>query len=420
MARPLVIDVSRAISRAHHAAPSGVDRVDAAYRSWALAQQGRQVFALARMRRGAWLLGRAGLAELDDLLAGRAARPALDLAGLAALNKAQAVRRAEALVARRAVGRASQPNAGRMTAEHAPGARYLNTSHSAMLRRGLAPLSDAGIRVAALIHDTLPLDRPEFFKPETPHEFEAKLRSALAHADALIANSATTAARIRHWAGVWGRTAPDIAVARLGVERRTAPAEPGRGAAVFVALGTIEPRKNHLLLLHVWRRLFDRLGPENCPQLHIVGRRGWENENVLDLLERGPAAGVAVHERGALDEAELQALLSRAAALLAPSFDEGFGLPVAEALAAGVPVIASGIPAHREVGGEVPDYLDPLDGPGWEAAVLTFAAPGSARAAAARARAAEYDPPTWEAHFNAVEGFLSARDAAEPALRGAE
>ena len=54
-----------------------------------------------------------------------------------------------------------------------------------------------------------------------------------------------------------------------------------------------------------------------------------------------------------------------ARAVLLPSFAEGFGMPVAEALAAGVPVIASDIAALREVGGDVPEYLDPIDGLGW-------------------------------------------------------
>lgn len=413
--RPLIVDVSRAISRAHHAAPTGIDRVDAAYRRWALAQTGRPVFALARMRRGAWLLDRAGLEALEALLSKCALPPKVDLAGLVAIGRPMAVRRVEALVGRRAVARASHDGAGAMAAAHASGARYLNTSHSAMAPRDLAPLAAAGLRVGALIHDTLPLDRPEFMRPETPALFEAKLRAAFAHADALIANSEVTAGRLRHWAGLWDAAAPEICVAPLGVEAPAANATETRTPsettpAIFVALGTIEPRKNHLLLLDAWRRLFERLGPEHCPHLHIVGRQGWENAEILKAIQASPAAGIALHQRRALDEAELQALLARATALLAPSVDEGFGLPVAEALAAGVPVIASDIPAHREVGGEGPEYLDPHDGSGWEAAILDFAAPSSPRLAAARVRAIRYKPPSWEAHFALVEAFLANRD----------
>ncbi len=69
-----------------------------------------------------------------------------------------------------------------------------------------------------------------------------------------------------------------------------------------------------------------------------------------------------------------------------PSFAEGFGLPVAEALAAGTPVVASDIEAFREVGGEAIDYLDPLDGRGWLQAVRDYATPNSPRRRAALER----------------------------------
>ncbi|MFD2497976.1 hypothetical protein ACFSTI_02685 [Rhizorhabdus histidinilytica] len=67
-------------------------------------------------------------------------------------------------------------------------------------------------------------------------------------------------------------------------------------------LSTIEPRKNHLLLLHVWRRMAETLGPERTPHLAIVGRRGWENENVLDMLERCEAIRGHVHELAGLSD----------------------------------------------------------------------------------------------------------------------
>jgi hypothetical protein len=102
----------------------------------------------------------------------------------------------------------------------------------------------------------------------------------------------------------------------------------------------------------------------------------------------------------------LAALLRGARALLFPSFAEGYGLPLAEALALGVPVLASDLPALREVGGTVPDYLDPLDGRGWREAILDYADPRSAWRAAQMARLRGWQAPSWAEHFERVDELL--------------
>ena len=140
------------------------------------------------------------------------------------------------------------------------------------------------------------------------------------------------------------------------------PADPRlAGGAYFVVCGTIEPRKNHMTLLDVWRDLAERLGPAT-PKLILVGKRGWHNENVLDLLERCAALRPHVIEASGLSTPALRSLLAGARAALAPSFGEGFGLPVAEAAACGAPVIASDIETFREIAADSLDYVDPLDG----------------------------------------------------------
>jgi Glycosyl transferases group 1 len=149
----------------------------------------------------------------------------------------------------------------------------------------------------------------------------------------------------------------------------------------FLCVGTIEPRKNHLMLLHLWRR-FIALHGDATPRLILVGRRGWENENVLDLLDRCPSLKGHVIELGTVPDTRLAVLLRGARAPLMSSFAEGFGLPVAEALAHGVPVLYSGLPALREAGQAVPEYLDPLDSHAWHDAILHYAADTAPRRAA--------------------------------------
>ena len=173
----------------------------------------------------------------------------------------------------------------------------------------------------------------------------------------------------------------------------------------FVVLGTIEPRKNHLLLLHVWRQLVAEMG-EAAPRLVVIGQRGWECEQVVDLLDRCTALREHVIELPRCDDQELATWLAHAQALLFPSFIEGFGMPLVEALTLRVPVIASDLPVFREIAGDIPHYLDPLDGPGWRRAVLDFADPDSAERKIQRARMGGYAPPTWGQHFDVVDDML--------------
>jgi glycosyltransferase involved in cell wall biosynthesis len=91
-----------------------------------------------------------------------------------------------------------------------------------------------------------------------------------------------------------------------------------------------------------------------------------------------------------------------ACALLYPSFAEGYGLPVAEALALGVPVLCSDLPELREIGHEVPEYLDPCDERAWRRAILDYAQIDSLRRQNQLSRLAEWRAPSWEQHFDRV------------------
>ncbi len=232
------------------------------------------------------------------------------------------------------------------------------------------------------------------------------MHTALKRADGLILNSQATLDSLTAEAQRAGLNQPPCVVARLasGVMQRPAAARP-LPTPYFVMLGTIEPRKNHWFILHVWRRLVEQLGAA-APKLVVIGRRGWECENVVDMLERCDSLkGVVIEEAHCSDE-QLHAYLQHAQALLFPSFVEGYGMPLAEALALKVPVLASDLDVFHEIADHIPEYLDPLDGPGWLARIQSYAHADSPERDAQLKRIENFREPTWAEHFEHVDGFL--------------
>jgi glycosyltransferase involved in cell wall biosynthesis len=270
-----------------------------------------------------------------------------------------------------------------------------------------------GARCVCFLHDLIPIDYPEYVQPGKAQGHRRVTETIARLFDAVIVNSKATADSLRHFLSSQPeRTLPDanIHVALPGVRAfphstRT-PNVPRRPDSVpyFIVLGTIEPKKNHLLLLNLWGRLAATMALP--PRLFVIGARGWENEQVVDLLERSHRLHGLVEERNRLDDESVGSLLARARAVLVPSFVEGFGLPLAEALASGVPVICSDIPVFREVGREVPDYVDPLDLFAWRDAIVDYSDPDSPRRAAQLQRLAHWQPPGWPEHFEIVERAL--------------
>lgn len=218
------------------------------------------------------------------------------------------------------------------------------------------------LRTIIAFHDTLPLDHPDWFRPGEAALHRARLATALKVADAITVSAAPVAAAIRRHAAAMDLTPPPIHEIALPVAPRFAEAAaPPFAAPYFLITGTIEPRKNHAVLLEAWRRL----GP-HAPKLVIAGRRGWRNDAVFAALDARPAQ---ILEIGGLSSGALARLTAGAAALLSPSLDEGYGLTVAEALSAGTPVIAADTAVYRALWEDHATLIDPADADAWAAAV---------------------------------------------------
>lgn len=284
-----------------------------------------------------------------------------------------------------------------------------------------ADLRAAGVRPLVVVHDLIPITHPQFCRAGEAQRHIRRMRHALAWAGALVTNSAATRDALTTWAVQSGLPLPPLAVAHLGpggasVAASTAADEPPLRQPYFVCLGTLEPRKNHGLLLMVWQRLLERHGAAAAPRLVLVGQRGWEIDHVGRLLDRTPGLREAVIELPRCDDASLRRWLAHARALLFPSFAEGYGMPMVEALAQGSPVIASDLAAFQEVAGAVPEYRDPLDGLGWLEAIEAYAEPGSRAREAQLQRLRAFRAPDWRGHFERVDALMAGVGQPSPRL----
>ncbi len=126
----------------------------------------------------------------------------------------------------------------------------------------------------------------------------------------------------------------------------------------FLTVGTLEPRKGHAIAIDAWEKLWS----EGCAARYVIaGRRGWNVEALRRRIREHPEFGRRLVWEDQASDADLQHLYRNATALVFPSIAEGFGLPLIEAARFGVPVIASDIPAFREICGDGAVYFDIAD-----------------------------------------------------------
>ncbi|MES2115241.1 MAG: glycosyltransferase [Pseudomonadota bacterium] len=273
------------------------------------------------------------------------------------------------------------------SADHAPHA-VLEAAQQGLF----ATLRARGVAINFLVHDLLPVLRPEFFPPRADLTHGAWLACVAGCADRLICISAAVADETQAWLAQHGpaRAVPlqlavlhhgaDIGPPHTGAANDTPLLRQLAASPGFLMVGTIEPRKGHLQALDAFELLW-QAGLD--VHLVIVGSEGWkplpaaERRTIPRIVERltGHAElGRRLHWLQGIDDAALQHIYRASACLLQPSEGEGFGLPLIEAASHGLPVLARDLPVFREVAQDSAYYFSGLDGQALADAVRTWLA----------------------------------------------
>jgi glycosyltransferase involved in cell wall biosynthesis len=207
------------------------------------------------------------------------------------------------------------------------------------------PAQRGGVR-STMIHDLVPIHFPEWVHARTRRMHGAKYRQASADCDVVMVNSRFTGDDV---AATLGVPPERINVAYPGVDAAFEPLGEGQdlGRPYALTVATLEPRKNLATLVDAYRRLDGELS------LAVAGAAGWGEQPALDLP--------GVVRLGYTPSDELPRLYRGASVVVYPSLYEGFGMPVVEAMACGVPVVASSHPSLDEACGDAAVRVDPRD-----------------------------------------------------------
>jgi glycosyltransferase involved in cell wall biosynthesis len=263
----------------------------------------------------------------------------------------------------------------------------------------LAPAAPKrGRSLVVTVHDTVPWTHPQTLTKHGAAWHRKVITRATEQASAIVVPTAAVAAELtQHAPGstrvhVVGHGVPQAVLDVPEEDSADRIADRlGLPDQYVLAVGTVEPRKGLDVLIDALRR-------PNAPEipLVIVGQQGWGDVNLAALAHHHGLPDNRLLVLGRLTDVELSVVLHRASVLVAPSRAEGFGLPLLEAMAVGVPVVHSDAPALIEVAGGTGMMTrrdDPVQLAGALRAVFADPARTQARVEAARTRAARF---TWE------------------------
>jgi glycosyltransferase involved in cell wall biosynthesis len=267
--------------------------------------------------------------------------------------------------------------------------------------RSLWALKQArGFRYVPMVHDLIPLSFPHFVSPGYDTFLADYFGELIWLADLAMCNSESTRHDWMHFCRGFGVDVPSYAFP-LGCDLPATPAQAGlppqlKGKRFALFVSTIEPRKNHRVLYDAWDRCI-RSGAIDAERDRLVfaGRVGWAVDDLMRELAANPATRDSIVILNGVDDNVLATLYRECAFVLFPSFCEGYGIPVAEALAYAKPCISSNAGSLAEIGGDLVRSVDPKDTLGWAHAIAHYMASPSELDVWSRRIKSEHRPVTW-------------------------
>lgn len=292
---------------------------------------------------------------------------------------------------------------------------WSETCHS---RHKILPqLGRRGVQIVTFIHDVLPITHPEFWSSIPMAKFEIYVMVNLLHADTLITSVNVTVERLTMLSKHYGAPEPRCAVSWLGSDfkansdsgtvSKKAQQVVSNGKYILV-VGTIEPRKNHRVVLDAWDERLSELGLN----LVFAGRRGWCVDELLQRIDTHTKKDKGFYFLEGESDATIDYLYRNAYAVVFPTLDEGFGLPLVEAMLHGAACAVSDIPVMREVGGDSCDYFDPESSTAL-ADIIAGYIENPAEYDDCKRRAGEYKPVLWDEVAERIKNVLVSMEKRE-------
>jgi len=244
----------------------------------------------------------------------------------------------------------------------------LDSSWHLNILEAVKNIKKSDVKIIAIIYDLIPLSHPQFCDESLIWFFENWFDGASKMCDGFIAISQSVENDVRKviknkssllYADKYFNNFVLGSDIKKDIERSIVPKNVKKlfkkNTNTYLLVSTIEPRKNHAYLLDAFDVLW---GKNHDIQLVFIGRLGWKNQDILNRIYTHPRYNTHLFMFNNLDDTALMYCYQHSTMLLFPSYAEGYGLPIVESLNYGLPVMASDIAVHREVGKDIVNYFD--------------------------------------------------------------